>query len=68
MLVIVVLTLDFPDDEPDKIVEVIKHLDPPKIPYFNKDLRVAVGMDAKRTINWLDGRKETVVGMEWKHG
>jgi hypothetical protein len=59
MNVIVVISLNMPD--PQQIAEVLEHIDPPHIPHFAGQVRVAVGSDAQRIVNWLEGTIEELL-------
>jgi hypothetical protein len=56
MNVIVVIGFNLPDGQ--QIAEVLEHIDPPRIPHFAGQVRVAVGSDAQRVVNWLEGTVE----------
>lgn len=52
MKALVVITLELP--EPDDIVEVLDHIDPPNIPHFDRDVRIVVHHDVDDVIKFLD--------------
>ncbi len=52
MRAIVVLSFELPD--PDAIVEVMKALDPPALPHFAGEARVAIDPVASQVCKWLD--------------
>ena len=53
MRTLIVVSVDLPN--PDSVVGVLEHLDPPTIPYFAGEVRVVVGTDVDETIKFLDG-------------
>lgn len=52
MKAIVVLSFDMP--EPEGIAEVLRLIDPPHLPHFSGEARIAVGAEAKYVETWLD--------------
>jgi hypothetical protein len=52
---IVVLTFDLPS--PDDVVQVLKAIDPPHLPHFAGDARVAVDPEASAVLEWLDAEE-----------
>jgi hypothetical protein len=56
MNAIVVISLDLAEGE--QISSVLDHIDPSSIPHFAGQVRVAVGSDAQRVVNWLEGTVE----------
>lgn len=53
MKAIVVISLDLPSA--DDMADVMEHLDPPKIPHFDRQVRIAVEPVATQVVAWLDG-------------
>jgi hypothetical protein len=53
---IVVISLNLSDGE--QIASVLDHINPPSIPHFAGQVRIAVGSDAQRVVNWLEGAVE----------
>lgn len=51
MKAIVVLSLDC---EPEDLPKVIDHMEPPKIPHFSGEIRIAMEAEAEYVLNWLD--------------
>lgn len=49
---IIVLSMEF--DSPQAVVDAITHLDPPNVPSFAGELRVAVDEVAVHVEKWLD--------------
>jgi len=41
--------------EPEDVPDAITHIDPPNIPHFAGDVRVAVEDVAQHVLDWLDG-------------
>ena len=56
MKAIIVLSVDLP--KPEDAVKIIKAIDPPNIPFFTGEARIAVGPDAQHVINYLDGNDD----------
>jgi hypothetical protein len=52
MKAIIVLSMDFP--EPGLIVVALEKIDPPSVPYFAGQVRIAIDHEAQRVIDWLD--------------
>lgn len=52
MKTIIVLTFDMP--EPDSIVEIIEHLNPPSIPHFVGEVRISIDPWASVVEAFLD--------------
>jgi hypothetical protein len=52
MKAIFVLTMDLPN--PEAAATVLEQMDPPSIPHFAGEVRVAIGGDAQHVIDWLD--------------
>lgn len=52
MKAIIVVSVDLPT--PEHAVDVLTAMDPPSIPHFAGEVRVSVGEDAQRVIDWLD--------------
>jgi len=48
---IVVLTFD---TEPEKLPEILALIDPPRLPGFTGEARIAIGPEAKYVETWLD--------------
>lgn len=42
----------------EKIADVLQAIDPPHLPHFAGQARVAVGTDAAAVIDWLEGRTD----------
>jgi UDP-glucose 4-epimerase len=52
MKALVVISVDIPN--PDAILDVIRHLDPPNIVHFDGTVRVVVGESVAETVEFLD--------------
>lgn len=52
MKAIIVVTVDLPT--PEDAATVLEAMNPPSIPHFLGEVRVAVGEHAQRVIDWLD--------------
>jgi hypothetical protein len=52
MKTLIVITVDLP--KANRIADVLGYIDPPRIPYFNGEVRVVVGTDVDDTIKFLD--------------
>lgn len=52
MKTLIVISLELPT--PDDIVEVLEHLDPPNIPYFDRNVRIVVHHDVDAVIKFLE--------------
>lgn len=46
--------------EPEQIVDVLHAIDPPHLPHFAGQARIAVGTDAAAVIDWLEDRTDTL--------
>ena len=45
---------------PEQITDVLHAIDPPHLPHFAGQARIAVGTDAAAVIDWLEGRADTL--------
>lgn len=52
MKAIVVLTFNLP--YPESAVSILEAIDPPNIPHFAGEVRIAIDKDAQHIIDWLD--------------
>lgn len=46
--------------DPEQIADVLHAIDPPHLPHFAGQARIAVGTDAATVIDWLEGRTDTM--------
>lgn len=60
MNTIIVISVDLPDDSPEAAVDVIKSIDPPSIPHFAGEVRIAVGPYAQSVTDWLDADDSSI--------
>lgn len=44
----------------EQIADVLHAIDPPRLPHFAGQARIAVGTDAAAVIDWLEGRADTL--------
>lgn len=52
MKCLIVVSVDLP--HPDKLIDILNHMDLPKIPFFDGAVRVVVGPDVDDTIEFLE--------------
>lgn len=57
MKALVCLTIDLPDVE--DIGEVLRAIDPPNVPFFDKEIRVVLEPHATAVTTWLDKESKT---------
>ena len=58
MRAIVVLEFDLPS--PDDLAEVVKAIDPPRLPHFSGTAHVAIQESAAAVVDYLTGDKDTL--------
>lgn len=51
-----IVVLTFGIDEPEEIVKILKAIDPPHLPHFAGEVRVALDPYASHVIDYLEGR------------
>ena len=52
MKAIIIVSVDLPD--PDDLSAVLVHMDPPNIPHFDNEVRVAIEDARQHVLDWLD--------------
>lgn len=60
MKVIIVLSFEVPG--PEDVASILHTINPPKLPFFTGEARIAVGRNATTVIEWLDDEEETRSG------
>lgn len=58
MRALIVLSVDVPD--PENLPEVIRHINPPGVPYFEGEQRVAIDPPATHVLDYLEGRTDVL--------
>lgn len=43
------------DCTPEQIPDILKHIDPPTLPHFGGEVRIAIEDAAQHVLDWLDG-------------
>lgn len=59
MKTLIVISVDLP--EANRIADVLGYINPPKIPYFDGQVRTVVGTDVDDTIKFLEEKDETLL-------
>lgn len=53
-----IVVLSFELAEPEQVVDILAAIDPPSLPNFTGQARIAVGSDALAVVTWLDGKPD----------
>lgn len=55
MKAIIVLSFEIDEDKPEQVLAILKALDPPQLPHFAGDARIAIAEVASSVLTYLDG-------------